>query len=118
MNLISTAILGCRRQRQEPVTQVTQRFIQHICARESFSKNLGKDFLVAACKWQAAKKQVLATRSVVRVERWKGCLVRRALHEPPGHGFFEPWLRQQDAIESDLHGIVAEDALRMISVGL
>ncbi len=27
---------------------------------------------------------------------------------------FEAWLRQQDAIESDLHRIVAEDALRMI----
>ena len=28
---------------------------------------------------------------------------------------FEAWLRQQDAIESDLHRIIAEDALRMIS---
>ena len=28
---------------------------------------------------------------------------------------FETWLRQQDAIESDLHRIIAEDALRMIS---
>ena len=34
------------------------------------------------------QKQVLATRCAVRVERWKGCLVRRALHGPPGHGFF------------------------------
>ena len=35
-------------QRQEPVTPVTPRFTQQSCARESFSKNLGKDFLVAA----------------------------------------------------------------------
>ena len=28
---------------------------------------------------------------------------------------FEAWLRQQDAIESDLHRVIAEDALRMIS---
>ena len=33
---------------QEPMTLVTPRFTQHSCARESFSKNLGKDFLVAA----------------------------------------------------------------------
>ena len=44
------AILAYAPQRREPVTQVTPRFIQHICARESFSKNLGKDFVVAACK--------------------------------------------------------------------
>ena len=54
-------------------------------------------------KMTRGQKQVLATRCAVRAERWKGCLVRRALHGPPGHGFFEPWLRQQDAIESDLH---------------
>ena len=66
-------------------------------------------------KMTGGQKQVLATRSAVRVERWKGYLVCRAMHGPPGHGMFEAWLRQQDAIESDLHRVIAEDALRMIS---
>ena len=34
--------------RQAPVTLVTPRFTQQSCARESFRKNLGKDFLIAA----------------------------------------------------------------------
>ena len=66
-------------------------------------------------KMTGGQKQVLATRSAVRVELWKGYLVCRAMHGPPGHGMFEAWLRQQDAIESDLHRVIAEDALRMIS---
>ena len=66
-------------------------------------------------KMTGDQKQVLATRSVVRVELWKGYLVCRAMHGPPGHNMFEAWLRQQDAIESDLHRIIAEDALRMVS---
>ena len=66
-------------------------------------------------KMTGGQKQVLATRSAVRVERWKGYLVCTAMHRPPGHGMFEAWLRQQDAIESDLHRVIAEDALRMIS---
>ena len=65
-------------------------------------------------KMTGGQKQVLATRSAVPIERWKGFLVRRAMHGPPGHGMFEAWLRQQDAIESDLHRVIAEDALRVI----
>ena len=42
------AMLAYAPQRQEPVTPVTPRLIQQVCARESLSKNLGKDFLVAA----------------------------------------------------------------------
>ena len=61
------------------------------------------------------QKQVLANRNAFRVELWKGYFVCRAVHRPPGHGMFEAWLGQQDAIESDLHRIIAEDALRVIS---
>ena len=42
------AILAYAPHRQEPATLVTPRFTQQSCARESFRKNLGKDFLVAA----------------------------------------------------------------------
>ena len=42
------AMLAYAPQRQEPVTPVTPRLIQQVCPRESFRKNLGKDFLVAA----------------------------------------------------------------------
>ena len=72
--------------------------------RQRISQEESRERLFSCCmKMAGGQKQVLATRSAVRVERWKGCLVRRAMHGPPGHGFSEAWLRQQDAIESDLH---------------
>ena len=67
-------------------------------------------------KMTGGQKQVLVTRSAVGVERWKGYLVCRAMHGPPGHGMFEAWLRQQDAIECDLHRVIAEDALRILPI--
>ena len=71
---------------------------------QRISQEESRERLFSCCmQMTGGQKQVLATRSAVRVERWKGCLVRRAMHGPPGHGFFEAWLRQQDAIESDLH---------------
>ena len=42
------AILDYAAHRQEPATLVTPRFTQQSCARESFKKNLGNAFLVAA----------------------------------------------------------------------
>ena len=66
-------------------------------------------------KMTRSKEQILAPGRAVRVERRKARFVCRAVHGPPGHGMFEAWLGQQDAIERDLHRIIAEDALRMIS---
>ena len=71
---------------------------------QRISQEESRERLFSFCmQMTGGQKQVLATRSAVRVERSKGCLVRRAMHGPPGHSFFEAWLRQQDAIESDLH---------------
>ena len=46
--MMINSILAYAPHKQEPVTLVTPRFTQHSCARESFNKNLGKNFLVAA----------------------------------------------------------------------
>ena len=65
-------------------------------------------------KMTGGQKQVPAIRSAVLIERWKSFLVGRAMHGPPGHRTFQAWLRQQDAIKSDLQRVIAEDALRVI----